>query len=108
MKAGLQPGGVLIASVFTVDEPGYEMLQEERAPLVAERTFFVSDIDSTLHFFDFGELRSLFHDLEILHYAEERHIDRSRGYSCYHAGAFLVARRGEGIGGLEEPNESEA
>lgn len=93
MMAGLQPGGVIVASVFTVDDPGYEMLQEEGAPLIAERTFYVSDLNNPLHFFGFGELRRLFADLEIRHYAEERHIDTSHNHPHYHAGAFLVARK---------------
>lgn len=93
IKAGLQPGGFLIAQVFTVDDPGYEALQERRATLIAERTFFVPELDSPLHYFAFGELRSLFDELDALYYAEERHIDTSHDYPHYHAGAFLVARK---------------
>lgn len=93
IKAGLQPGGFVIAHVFTVDDPGYEALQERREALVAERTFFVPELKSPLHYFAFGELRSLFEDLEILHYAEERQLDLSHDYPHYHAGAFLMARK---------------
>lgn len=93
MKAGLRPGGFVIAHAFTVDDPGYEALQEQRATLIAERTFFVPELDSPLHYFDFGELQGLFDDLEILYYAEERHLDTSHDLPHYHAGAFLVARK---------------
>lgn len=96
IKAGLQPGGFVIAHVFTVDDPGYEVLQEQGAVLVARNTFFVPDLEGPLHYFAFGELRSLFGDLDTLFYAEERHLDISHGAPHYHAGAFLVARRGDG------------
>lgn len=93
IKAGLRPGGVVVAHVFTVDDPGYAALQEEGTPLVAERTFFVPEIEGLLHYFASGELRSLFEGLEIVYYAEERHLDSSGDEAHYHAGAFLVARR---------------
>jgi trans-aconitate methyltransferase len=96
IKAGLQLGGFVIAHVFTVDDPGYEALREQGASPVAERTFLVSDLESPLHYFAPGELRSLFDELDILYYVEERHLDTSHGDSHYHAGAFLVACRGHG------------
>jgi 2-polyprenyl-3-methyl-5-hydroxy-6-metoxy-1,4-benzoquinol methylase len=93
IKTGLQPGGVVIVSVFTVDDPGYETLQEARAPLIGRNTFHVEHLDGPLHFFGMGELRDWFQDLEILHYAEERQMDLEGGLPHYHSGAFLVARR---------------
>lgn len=93
IKAGLQSGGFLIAQVFTYDDPSYEALQEQGAVVVAKNTFFVPELEGPLHYFAFGELRGLFDELEILHYAEERHINTSHDYPHYHAGAFLVARK---------------
>lgn len=104
IKAGLQPGGFVIVSVFTVDDPGYEALQEQGAALIAQNTFLVPDLGGSLHYFAFGELRRLFDELEILHYAEERHLDTSHDDPHYHAGAFLVARclsRGAGVRGCK-------
>lgn len=92
IKAGLRPGGVVIASVFTIDDPGYEALQASGAVEVAENSFLVPEIEGVLHFFAFDELRRLFDGLEVLHYAEERHLDVSHDEPHYHAGAFLVAR----------------
>lgn len=106
IRAGLQSGGYLIAQVFTVDDPGYQVLRQQGASLVAERTFFVSDIGGPLHYFDFGELRSLFKELEILYYAEERHLDSSSPDDPhYRAGAFLVARKGGQKGSRDEHPE---
>jgi tellurite methyltransferase len=93
IKAGLQPGGVVIVSVYTVDDPGYEAFQEGREPLIDTGTFYVEHLGGPLHFFGMGELRDWFEDLEILHYAEERHMDLEHGLPHYHSGAFLVARR---------------
>lgn len=95
IQAGLQPGGIVIASAFTVDDPGYEALQETGATVIAENTFLAPDLDSSLHYFALGELRSLFDELDILYYAEERHLNTLHDYPCYHAGAFLVARKPE-------------
>lgn len=95
IKAGLQPGGIVMVSVFTVDDPGYEAYQEARAPLIDTNTFHVEHLDGPLHFFSMGELRRWFEDLEVLHYAEERHMDLEHGLPHYHSGAFLVARRPE-------------
>jgi len=106
IRAGLQSGGFLIAHVFTVDDPGYQVLRQQGASLVAERTFFVPEIEGPLHYFDFGELRSLFKELDILYYAEERHLDSSSPDDPhYRAGAFLVARKGGHSGPQDEHPE---
>lgn len=93
IKTGLQPGGIVMVSVFTVDDPGYEAFQEARVPLIGRNTFHVEHLDGPLHFFGMGELRGWFEDLEILHFAEERQMDLEHGLAHYHSGAFLVARR---------------
>lgn len=93
IQAGLQPGGVLIASVFTVDDPGYEALQERRTAYLGEHTYYVPELGGPMHYFAKGELRALFPDLEVLYYAEERQLDTTHDLPHYHAGAFLVARR---------------
>jgi len=67
-KRGVKPGGVLIASVRTVDagaDPGAHRLRP-------------------------GELQSYFRDWEILHYAEGTSIDPGHEHSV----AEIVARRG--------------
>ncbi|MFQ5593439.1 MAG: class I SAM-dependent methyltransferase [Anaerolineae bacterium] len=106
IKAGLRPGGFVVAHVFTVDDPGYAALQDQGASVVAERTFVVPEIEVILHYFAFGELRSLFKGLEIVYYAEERHLDSSGDDAHYHAGAFLVARR-SGQRGRGEPTREQ-
>ncbi|MBS1251748.1 MAG: Tellurite methyltransferase [Anaerolineales bacterium] len=96
IKAGLQSDGVVIAHAFTVDDPSYEARQGQRLPLVAQNTFLLPDLDGPLHYFGCGELRSLFDDLDVFYYAEERHIDTRHDdphYHAYHAGAFLAARK---------------
>ena len=93
IQAGLQPGGVLIASVFTVDDPGYEALQERHTEYLGEHTYYVPEINGPMHYFAKGELCALFPELEVLYYAEERQLDTTHDLPHYHAGAFLVARR---------------
>lgn len=93
IQEGLCPGGVLMASVFTVDDPGYEALQERRTEHLAENTYYVPEFGGPMHYFAPGELRGLFQGLEILYYAEERQLDTTHDLPHYHSGAFLVARR---------------
>jgi SAM-dependent methyltransferase len=90
---GLCPGGVVMASVFTVDDPSYEALQERRTECLAPNTYYVPELDGPMHYFAPGELRELFQGLELLYYAEERHLDTTHDVPHYHSGAFLVARR---------------
>jgi len=93
IRAGLRPGGVVIASVFTVDDPGYEALQERHTEYLGEHTYYVPELGGPMHYFAKGELRALFSDLEVLYYAEERQLDTTHDLPHYHSGAFLVARR---------------
>ncbi len=92
IKAGLQPGGWVMVSVFTTDDPGYAALQAQEDQFIDENTFWVPEMAGPLHYFRLAELRALFGDLEIHHAMQERHLD-PLDEAGYRAGAFLVARR---------------
>ena len=91
LLAGLAPGGLLMAEVFTVDDPS---CSERKAHLdqIAPNTFALSERSGLIHYFDQGQLRSLFADLHILLYQEGRRLDSSSDFG-YRAGATLIARR---------------
>ena len=93
MKAGLRPGGWVMVSVLSTDDPGYVVLAAQEGRRVAENTFVVPEISGTIHYFAAGELRALFEDLEICYDVQERHLDPLDEEVGYRAGAFLVARR---------------
>ncbi|MFN8474477.1 MAG: methyltransferase domain-containing protein [Anaerolineae bacterium] len=97
IAAGLRPGGCVYASVLTTDDPGYAILRGSGEPEVAPNTFDVADmgIGPTLHYFGKGELRALFSTLDVVHYAEERHL-RPGSEQGYNAAAVLLARKTAG------------
>jgi cyclopropane fatty-acyl-phospholipid synthase-like methyltransferase len=75
---GLIPGGMLFAAAFTCDDPSAQVSRDHSAAHVR-------------HYFDSGELRQLFHPLDVLHYEESRRAAPDSTYG-YRAGATLVAR----------------
>jgi len=91
---GLAPGGVLYVTVLTTDDPGYAALRRAGVAEVAPNTFDVSEggTPESLRYFAPGELRGLFSDLEVVHYAEERYL-RPGAEPGYNAAAALVARK---------------
>lgn len=91
LTEGLAPGGFLMAEVFTVDDPSYSERQARNSQIAAD-TFSLPDRSETIHYFQKGELRELFAELQILSYQEDRRLDQAGEYG-YRAGATLVARR---------------
>ncbi|MFQ6014102.1 MAG: class I SAM-dependent methyltransferase [Anaerolineae bacterium] len=93
IRDGLGPGGAVFITVFTTDDPGYQRAQEAGLKILEENTFFSPGLNGPIHYFAPDELRDLFADFEILHYAEERFLDVTHGSPHYHAGATLLARK---------------
>ena len=87
----LVPGGFLMAEVFTVDDPGFSD-RKGRLEECRPNTFKLEDQFELIHYFDKGELRSLFTELQVLYYQEDRRLDSTSEHG-YHGGATLVARR---------------
>ncbi len=92
--AGLAPGGVLYATAFTTDDPGYAALRAAGIAEIAPRTFDVSEggAPEALRYFAPGELGRLFADLAVVYYAEERYLRPGDGPG-YNAAATLVASK---------------
>lgn len=91
--AGLAPGGCLYATTLTTDDPGYAALRAAGVTEIAPRTFDVSEggVGEPLRYFAPGELRELFSELAVIHYAEERYLRPGDGPG-YNAAAVLLAR----------------
>jgi SAM-dependent methyltransferase len=85
----LAPGGLLIASVFTIDDPGMAARREAGETMVAPATFLLSG-GGLIHYFAPGELAHLFRGLQVLEYDEARRLDADGGLR---AGASLVGRK---------------
>ncbi len=88
----LAPEGLLLAEVFTTDDPGFEALRSAGAEEVEPNTFLAPDPIGLIHYFEPGELRRVFAGLKILEYEEYRLLDPSPE-AGYRAGASLVGRR---------------
>jgi SAM-dependent methyltransferase len=89
LQAALQAGGVLMAEVFTSDDPGYEAGSVDDPPTEAGTLWHPPE--GWIHFFAPGELQAAFSELQVLHYEESRRIDPNRP-AGYYAAATLVAR----------------
>jgi cyclopropane fatty-acyl-phospholipid synthase-like methyltransferase len=92
MQAGLASGGLLLAQVFTVDDPGFEQAQGQGLVEIEPNTFAGEQPGNVLHYFEKDELRLLFPDLKVLHYSLERVI-APNSEAGYRSGAALVAQR---------------
>ena len=92
LTASLRTGGILIANVFTRDDPGYDALIEDGVAQVQPNTFLAPPPVHLIHYFETDELRRTFQGLTVLFFEEARVID-----ACdpggFRSGARLVARR---------------
>jgi hypothetical protein len=88
--AALARGGVFMAEVFTVDDPGFGV--RRGAALEVEPNTFLLESGEPLHYFGRGELRRVFANLEELEYEEARRSDPASD-SGFRAGATIVARK---------------
>jgi len=85
----LAPGGILLASAFTTDDPGFEARRETGEEEIAPATFRLTPEGGVIHYFGPGELGRLFPELEILESEEGRRLLPTG----LRAGATLVARK---------------
>ncbi len=90
IRAGLKPGGMLYASVFTVDDPGFLLRQ---SPLDLPPDTVSDTADCMTHYFDRGELLRLFSDLHVRFYYEGIEPDTSHGRPHRHGWACLLAQK---------------
>jgi tellurite methyltransferase len=88
IRAGLKPGGILYASVFTVDDPGF-LVQQGAADLPLNTVSETADCMA--HYFDRGELLRLFSELHVRFYYEGVEPDTSHGRHHRHGWACLLA-----------------
>jgi cyclopropane fatty-acyl-phospholipid synthase-like methyltransferase len=92
LQESLTPGGLLLAQVFTTDDPGFEQARDNGWEEVEANTFEVDPPANLIHYFEKDELPRLFSQLEVLRYRTERVI-APNSEAGYRAGAALVARR---------------
>lgn len=92
LQASLAPGGLLLAQVFTVDDPGFEAARQDLLPEIEPNTFKVDPPAKLIHYFEKDELPELFPHLEVLQYSRERVLAPS-SEAGYRSGAALAARK---------------
>jgi SAM-dependent methyltransferase len=88
----LVPGGILLAEVFTTDDPGYTTLRQSNTLEIEPNTFEAPPPIGLIHYFAPGELRRIFALLDVLEYDESRRAD-PQSADGFRAGAHLLARR---------------
>jgi SAM-dependent methyltransferase len=88
----LVPGGILLAEVFTTDDPGYTALRQSNTLEIEPNTFEAPPPIGLIHYFTPGELRRVFAALEVLENDESRRAD-PQSVDGFRAGAYLLARR---------------
>lgn len=84
------PGGVVIMSVFTRDDPGYLLSIGRQSQLPVSETAHL-----VRNFFQRGQLLSefRFNEFELLDYSERREEDKSHGTPHWHSVARVLARK---------------
>ncbi len=92
LVAALRPGGYLMTEVFTTDDPGADHYRQEGVAPIAPNTYPIPGRKGIIHYFEPGELRRVFHPLEVLEYEESRRVS-TEDEAGYRAGALLIARR---------------
>lgn len=95
LQAALRPEGVLMAEVFTADDPGCKVRQAARSDQRAQHTFRHA-LEGWIHYFRPGELRAAFPGLQVLHYEESRRLDPSRPAGYYSAATLVAQAPGAG------------
>lgn len=99
LQAALRPGGLLLASVFSLDDPAFRALQRSGQQPIAPATWRTGPGDEVLHFFARGELPALFPGLHLEHEQAARWID-PRADGGFRAGLTYVGRRRTLAGGV--------
>ncbi|MEW6569174.1 MAG: methyltransferase domain-containing protein [Chloroflexota bacterium] len=97
LSEALIPGGLIVVTAFSTDDPGLAPLKAAGSPELDPNTYRVPPPIDTLHFFKRGELAGLFAGLEVL--AEEPY--RWLGPTSpagHHAGIRFAARRPDSPG----------
>ncbi|MFP3854676.1 MAG: class I SAM-dependent methyltransferase [Anaerolineales bacterium] len=91
MEHALIPGGFLMAEVLTIDDPSFRERVEKQEP-IEPNTYPIEGGEGFIHYFEKGELKRVFPELQILRYEEDRRAAPA-AIGGYRAGATLVARR---------------
>lgn len=92
LSSSLAPGGLLLATAFTTDDPGFSLLKQSHAFEVEPNTYRLPKPTALLHFFEPGEMPRLFPDLAPL--TEERYRWSDPTSSAgYHSGVRFAACR---------------
>jgi len=90
--SGLKKGGLVIATVFTYDDPRYKEYRKKTTELEPGTFLLVSGDICSLY--DYGELMEFFKPLRIFHYSEYNYFDARGGTKGHwHGVAELVAKK---------------
>ena len=80
---GLKPGGMVILSLFSIDDPNFkEELKENKE--IEMNTYYSKERNSFLHHFSKEEILSAFKSLRLITLIEKLNLDTGHGIPHYH------------------------
>lgn len=91
-KAGLQEGGMLYLSVFSVLDPNYKSSTPSRKQ-TEKNTFYIEERDSNVHYFTQEEVTEYFSDLKLMCLYEGIEYDGGHGSPHYHGVIEFIGER---------------
>ena len=96
MIKGLRPGGTIILSVFSINDP-YFKRETGNAECIEENTFFSREKNSYVHYFSKEELLESFKDLKLISLTDKLNLDTGHGMPHYHGILEYVGTKEEVI-----------
>ena len=96
MIKGLKPGGMIVISVFSENDPLFRKESVETKH-IEENTFFSKEKNSYVHYFSKEELLDLFKHLKLISLVDKLNLDTGHGMPHYHGILEYVGKKEEVI-----------
>ncbi len=94
MRKGVKKEGFVYVSAVSTDEPLYKRLSTQQTP-VEENTFYVSHMDTYVHYFTYKEVKNLFPSFQTIIHLVGLELD-FHNKPHYHGIIYYLGRKGKG------------
>jgi SAM-dependent methyltransferase len=91
MRKSVKKGGFVYISVVSTEEPLFKKLMVQQVP-VEENTFYVSHIDTYVHYFTYEEIKQLFPDFQTIIHLRGLELD-FHNKPHYHGIIYYLGKR---------------
>ena len=93
IKKSLKSGGVFLATVFTIQDPGCQ----NKNDIILKKSYDYNNISECgnciKHYYNSNELKKEFSELELIRYGESLELDFSHGKPHFHGVAIIAVRK---------------